>query len=63
MDELAGTENRVAVERRRFNDLVKDYNTTIKRFPGNLIAPLFGFSERAYFESVEGAEQAPTVEF
>lgn len=63
MDELAGTENRVAVERRRFNDLVKDYNTTIKRFPGNMIAPMFGFSERAYFEAAEGAEQAPTVEF
>ena len=63
MDELAGTENRVAVERRRFNDLVKDYNTTIKRFPGNLMASMFGFSERAYFESVAGAEEAPTVEF
>ncbi len=63
MDELAGTENRVAVERRRFNDLVKDYNTTIKRIPGSLIAPMFGFSERTYFESVEGAEAAPTVEF
>lgn len=63
MDELAGTENRVAVERRRFNDLVKDYNTTIKRVPGNLIATMFGFTERAYFEAVEGAEQVPTVEF
>jgi len=63
MDELAGTENRVAVERRRFNDLVKDYNTTIKRFPGNMIAPMFGFSERAYFEAAEGAEEAPTVKF
>lgn len=63
MDELAGTENRVSVERRRFNDLVKDYNTTIKSFPGNMIAPMFGFSERAYFESVEGSEAAPTVEF
>lgn len=63
MDELAGTENRVAVERRRFNDLVKDYNTTIKRIPGSLIAPMFGFSERAYFEATEGTEEAPTVEF
>lgn len=63
MDELAGTENRVSVERRRFNDLVKDYNTAIKRFPGNMIAPMFGFSERAFFEAVEGAEEAPTVEF
>lgn len=63
MDELAGTENRVSVERRRFNDLVRDYNTSIKRFPGNMIAPMFGFSERAYFEAVEGSEVAPTVEF
>ena len=63
MDELAGTENRVSVERRRFNDLVKDYNASIKRFPGNMIAPMFGFSERAFFEAVEGAEAAPTVEF
>ncbi len=63
MDELAGTENRIAVERRRFNDWVRDYNTTIKRIPGSLIAPMFGFSERAYFEAVEGSEVAPTVEF
>ena len=63
MDELAGTENRVSVERRRFNDLVKDYNATIKRVPGSLIAPMFGFSERAFFEAVEGSEAAPTVEF
>ncbi len=63
MDELAGTENRVAVERRRFNDLVRDYNTTIKRFPGNMIAPMFGFSERAYFEAAEEASTTPKVEF
>jgi LemA protein len=62
MDELAGTENRVAVERRRFNDLVRVYNTTIKKFPANLIAGLFGFHEHAYFEAAEGAEQAPAVE-
>jgi LemA protein len=62
MDELAGTENRVAVERRRFNDLVRTYNTTIKKFPANLVAGLFGFHERAYFEAAEGAEQAPAVE-
>jgi len=61
MDELAGTENRVAVERRRFNDLVRDYNTTIKKFPANLIAGTFGFNERAYFEAAEGAEEAPEV--
>jgi len=62
MDELAGTENRVAVERRRFNDLVQVYNTTIKKFPANMIAGFFGFNERAYFEAAEGAEQAPAVE-
>ena len=62
MDELAGTENRVAVERRRFNDFVRDYNTTIKKFPANLIAGTFGFNERSYFEAAEGAEQAPEVE-
>ncbi len=62
MDELAGTENRIAVERRRFNDLVRDYNTAIKQFPANLIAGALGFSERSYFEAAEGAEQAPEVE-
>lgn len=61
MDELAGTENRIAVERRRFNDKVLDYNTTIKKFPANLIAGTFGFSERSYFEAAEGAELAPEV--
>ncbi|MBU0618729.1 LemA family protein [Patescibacteria group bacterium] len=63
MDELAGTENRVSVERKRFNDLVRTYNTNIKQFPTNLIARLFGFSPKAYFEAVEAAEQAPEVNF
>ena len=63
MDELAGTENRVAVERRRYNDLVRDYNIAIKKFPGNLVAGMFGFNERSFFEAVEAAEQAPRVEF
>lgn len=62
MDELSGTENRIAVERRRYNDFVRVYNTTIKKFPANLIAGTFGFGERAYFEATEGAEQAPQVE-
>ncbi len=61
MTELAGTENRVSVERRRFNDLVRDYNTAIKRFPSNLLAKLFGFAPRAFFEASEGAAQAPKV--
>lgn len=62
MDQLEGTENRISVERGRFNDLAKDYNTAIKRFPGNLIAGMLGFDERAYFEAAEGAETAPSVE-
>lgn len=62
MDELSGTENRVSVERKRFNDIVKDYNTTIKRFPTNLIANMFNFDARAFFEAVEQAETAPKVE-
>ncbi|MCX5999273.1 MAG: LemA family protein [Chloroflexi bacterium] len=63
MDELAGTENRISVERRRYNDLVRDYNTSIKKFPTNLMASVFNFDEREYFQSVSGADQVPTVEF
>ena len=62
MDELSGTENRVSVERKRFNDLVRDYNTTIKRFPTNLLAGMFGFKDRAFFEAVEAAKEAPKVD-
>jgi LemA protein len=63
MDELAGTENRISVERKRYNDLVLDYNTTIKKFPTNLMASIFNFDTREYFKSVSGANQAPTVDF
>lgn len=63
MVELAGTENRVSVERKRFNDSVRALNVSVKRFPSNIIAKLFGFNERAYFEAAEGAENAPKVEF
>lgn len=63
MDELAGTENRVNVERRRYNDTVRDYNTTIKTFPRNMIAGMFGFEQREYFQSVPGADLVPKVEF
>ena len=63
MVQLEGTENRVSVERLRFNELVRNYNIRIKRFPGNVFAGIFGFSERVFFEAVEGAEVAPTVEF
>jgi LemA protein len=62
-DELAGTENRISVERRRYNDAVRAYNTVIRRFPANFYAKLFGFKRRTAFEATAGAEQAPTVEF
>ena len=63
-DELAGTENRIAVERRRYNEAVQGYNTYIQLFPNNLVASLSGFSrEEAYFQAAEGAERAPRVEF
>lgn len=61
MDELAGTENRIAVERMRFNERVRGYNTVIKTIPTNVIANWFGFTERPYFEAVSGAEQPPVV--
>ncbi len=62
-DELAGTENRIAVERRRFNQAVQIFNTTIRRFPQNIIAGIFGFTKRPYFEAEDTAQQAPKVEF
>lgn len=61
--QLEGTENRIAVERRRFNEIVRRYNIRIRRFPTNLIAGLFGFEKKAYFEAEEGAEKAPRVKF
>ena len=62
-DELAGTENRLAVARNRYNDAVREYNTTAKRFPTLVIARLFGFQEKAYFEAPESAREAPNVQF
>lgn len=62
-DELAGTENRLAVARMRFNDAVKTYNTSIKRFPAVLYARMFGFDPREYFEIGEEAKEAPKVDF
>ena len=63
-DELAGTENRIAVERRRYNDAVQDYNTYISLFPNNLVASIAGFARNnAYFKTEEGARQAPKVNF
>ena len=61
--QLEGTENRIAVERRRFNDLSRDFNTAIRRFPGNILAGMFGFEKRSYFEADEGSEKAPAVSF
>jgi len=60
-DELAGTENRIAVARDRYNVVVGSYNGAIKRFPRNIIAGMFGFSPREFFKSDEGASAAPTV--
>jgi LemA protein len=61
--QLEGTENRISVERRKFNLTVQNYNTTIKRFPSAFFAGIFGFREKSYFKSVAGAETAPKVEF
>lgn len=61
--QLEGTENRIATERKRFNDTVKDYNTYIRTFPRNLIANIFGFTAKGYFAADQGAEKAPEVKF
>jgi LemA protein len=63
-DELAGTENRIAIERRRYNETVQDYNTYISLFPNNIVASFSGFTRNdAYFKTDEGARQAPKVNF
>jgi LemA protein len=61
--QLEGTENRIAVERRRFNEAVQAYNTTIRKFPANVIAGMFGFSQKVYFKADVGAEKVPKVKF
>jgi LemA protein len=61
--ELEGTENRISVERRKFNEVAQSLNTYIKRFPQNFVAGIFGFIAKPYFESMEGAEKAPQVQF
>ena len=61
--QLEGTENRIATERKRFNDTARQYNTEIRKFPGSLIASIAGFDRKAYFEANEGAEQPPLVDF
>lgn len=61
--QLEGTENRIAVERRSFNEIAQNYNAQIRRFPNNIFAGLFGFDRKAYFEADAGAEKAPEVQF
>ncbi|HYK88539.1 MAG TPA: LemA family protein [Acidobacteriota bacterium] len=61
--QLEGTENRIAVERRRFNEAAQAYNTRIMQFPARIVASLFGFQKKAYFESTPGSEKAPVVDF
>ena len=61
--QLEGTENRISVERRNFNEAAKSYNTAIRTFPRNLLAGMFGFEKRPYFEAEEGASKAPEVKF
>jgi LemA protein len=62
-DQLEGTENRITVERKRFNDVVKTYNTFIRQFPRSIVANMSGFRAKAYFEAAEGADKAPKVSF
>ena len=61
MAELSGTENRIAVERMRYNEMVRDYNVSVKSFPGSFIASMFGFAPRTMFEAQSGSENAPQV--
>lgn len=61
--ELAGTENRIATERRKYNESARAYNTMVRRFPRNILASMFGFSQKGYFESDDNAAAAPKVEF
>ena len=61
--QLEGTENRITVERQKFNETAKGYNTEVRKFPANIIAGMFGFERKPYFEAKEGADVAPMVEF
>jgi LemA protein len=63
MDELAGTENRIATERMRYNERIQEYNTLRRRFPSNVTAKMFGFKEYPYFEAPPATQQAPKVNF
>jgi len=61
--QLEGTENRIAVERRKFNEATRQYNTYIRKFPKNIVAGIFGFDKKTYFEAEEKAKEVPKVEF
>lgn len=61
--QLEGTENRISVERRKFNETARGYNTAIRKFPRNIVAGMFGFEKHPYFEAEEGSEKAPEVKF
>jgi len=61
--QLEGTENRITVERQKFNETARGYNTSIRQFPRNMLAGMFGFETKAYFEAKEGADTAPVVQF
>jgi len=61
--ELEGTENRIAVERKKFNEVSREYNVSIRRFPANIVASIFDFEKKGYFTAEEGAEKAPDVSF
>ncbi len=61
--QLEGTENRIAVERGKFNETVNEYNSYIRRFPNNIVAGMFNFDKKGYFKATEGADKAPDVEF
>jgi LemA protein len=63
MDELSGTENRIAVERMRYNQRVQEYNAATRRFPGNVTAKMFGFKQYPYFEAPKEAQGVPKVTF
>ncbi|ERJ58392.1 MULTISPECIES: LemA family protein [Sphingobacterium] len=61
--QLEGTENRISVERRAYNEAVQDYNTTVRSFPNNIVAGMFGFKSKGTFQATEGSDKAPTVSF
>ena len=63
MDELAGTENRIGVARKDYNNEVATFNRQVKRFPGKIVASIFGFDEKEYFKADEAAKEAPKVDF